>query len=176
MHMWSQQNDLKQITEEAVNKISTYFNIEDFVGKYQQINEKPKIKKIGLLVKPMFTNEIDISDLILKISNGEQVRILYYSGESAFIQKETLFDHPIWKLTDECNFSLIVTLDKDKSLISYDTFNDYTDTAYLIINLPKEFVMQKGETITITLFPATGITRTIVGEAPLPIKSVVNLY
>ena len=100
--------------------------------------------------------------------------MLYYSGQAEFIKKEPLFEHPIWQNTNEVDFSLIVTLDKDNSITSYDTINDYTDTAYIIINLPEEFTMKKGDSLTITLFPSTGITRTTTIVAPLPIKPVVS--
>ena len=53
--------------------------------------------------------------------------------------------------------------------------NDNTDMAYIIIKLSKEFQMKKGNTMTVTLFPSTGVQKIITLEAPIPINLVVTL-
>ena len=101
--------------------------------------------------------------------------MLYYSGQADFIHSNSLFEHPIWNDLSENNFSFVVALDKDRSLVDYDTINDNTDMAYIAIKLSENFTMKKGDSIEITLFPSTGITRTIIVKAPLPIKQIVSL-
>jgi len=59
-------------------------------------------------------------------------------------------------------------------LVNYDTFNDCSDNAYLVFKLPEEISFGKHEKLFITLFPSTGITRTITLKAPIPIKPVVT--
>ena len=168
------EQDIEKMTNEIVDELSTYIQIKDMVGKYYTINEKQRIQKIAILIKPLISIDIDVSTLTIKIHNGQQIRMLYYSGQAAFIHSHSLFEHQIWDEMNHNSFSFIVTLDKDRSLVDHDTINDNTDTAYIIIKLPQEFTMKKGDSITITLFPSTGITRTKTVVAPLPIKQIVT--
>jgi len=57
----------------------------------------------------------------------------------------------------------------------FDTINKNNDMAYIVIQLPSSFYMQKGDTIVVELFPSSGISKTTLLEAPLPMKSVVQL-
>ena len=46
--------------------------------------------------------------------------------------------------------------------------------AYIIIKLPPDFYMKKGDTTIVQLFLTSGIIKTISLEAPLPMNSIVN--
>jgi len=102
--------------------------------------------------------------------------MLDYCGNAVFIDSNSLFEHPIWNNISYSNFGFIVIHDKDRSLVDYNAINDNTDMAYIIINFSEEFSMTKGETMDVTLFPSSGIKRTITLDAPLPMKQLVNLY
>jgi len=168
------EQDLEKITKEVTNEITTYIQIKDTVRKYYKIDGEQKIQKIAILIKPLVSIDIDITALTIKICNGEQIKILSYSGQTAFIKSYPLFEHQIWEETDHESYSLIATHDKDESTVKYNILNDYTDMAYITIKLSEQFAMEKGDTITITLFPSPGTTRTITFTAPLPIKSIVT--
>ena len=127
------------------------------------------------MIKPLVTINIDISELTIKICNGNTVKILSFNGSSEHIGSQSLFGHSLWDKIDENYFSFIATHDADKSIVDYNTINKNSDMGYIIIKLPRDFCMKKGDSIILTLFPETGITRTILLEAPLPIKSVVSL-
>ena len=172
----SDEQNYEQMTEEALEEISTYIQTKDVMGKYYYDDGAKHIQKIALLIKTMFSVEIDVSGLTIKLCNGEQTNILYYSGKAAFIYSNPLFEHPLWDNMSNSTFSFIVTYDKDNSLVDYGTINDHTDMAYIVIKLPEEFTMQKGDRITVTLFPSTGIERTLTLEAPMPMNSIVSLY
>jgi len=58
---------------------------------------------------------------------------------------------------------------------SFDTINDNTDMIYIVLKLPPDITMKKGDSLEITLFPSIGITKTIHLKAPLPIKQIVSL-
>ena len=111
---------------------------------------------------------------MIKLNNGQQVKMLYYNRQAEFIESHSLFEHPIWNNMTDTNFSFIVILDKDRSL-DYDTINDNTDMAYIVIKLSEDFTMKKGDSLQVTLFPSTGIKKTIHLKAPLPIKPIVSL-
>jgi archaellin len=165
------QEDFKQIVEDVLDEVTTYIQIKDTMGKYDTSYGEQRIEKITLLVKPLFPQNVDISELTVKLCNGNQVKILHYSGNTELIGSQTLFEHIIWDTITENTFGFIAILDTDRSLVDYDVLNK--DMAYIIIKLG-DFAMVKGETMTITLFPSSGIERTIVVTAPLPIKPVVS--
>ena len=167
--------DFEEMLDEVVDEISTYLQVKDMMGKYYPIGETLRIQKIAILIKPLFSIDLDISELMIKLHNGEQVRILYYGEQAEFISSYSLFEHPLWNNIDNNEFGFIVTLDKDRSLVDYDNINENTDLAYIAIKLTEDFAMKKGDTMTITLFPSTGISRTLTFTAPLPIKRVVYL-
>lgn len=171
---YSEEN-YEEMLEEALDEISTYIQIKDVLGKYYYTPEESHIQRIAILIKPLFSTEIDTSELMIKLNNGQQVKILYYNNHADFISSNSLFEHPIWDNMTDTNFSFIAILDKDRSIIDYDTINDNTDMTYIILKLPPDFTMKKGDSLEITLFPSTGITKTIYLKAPLPIKQIVSL-
>ena len=169
------EENYEKIINEAIDEISTYIQIKDVLGKYYSIEEDQRIQKIAILIKPLFSTDIDASTLMIKLNNGKQIKMLYYNRQAEFIESHSLFEHPIWNNMTDTNFSFIAILDKDRSIIDYDTINDNTDMTYVILKLPPDFSMKKGDSLEITLFPSTGITKTIQLKAPLPIKQIVSL-
>lgn len=168
------EQDLEQITEKTIDEISTYILIKDQKGKFSEINGEQKIEKIALWITPLVTQDIDISKLTIQLYDGETINFLKYDGNSDNLGTNSLFDHPIWNNINGNNFGFISIVDMDKSLINYETFNDCSDNAYLVFRLPDLMTLSKHEKIVVTLFPSTGITRTVELKAPLPIKSVVS--
>lgn len=169
------EENYEEILEEALDEISTYIQIKDALGKYNSTTEEQHIQKIAILIKPLFSIDIDASKLVIKLNNGKQIKMLYYNRQAEFISSNSLFEHPIWTTMTDTDFGFIIILDKDQSIIDYGTINDNTDMTYIIIKLPNDFTMKKGDTLELTLFPSTGITKTINLKAPLPIKQIVAL-
>ena len=169
------EENYEEILEEALDEISTYIQIKDALGKYNSTTEEQHIQKIAILIKPLFSIDIDASKLVIKLNNGKQIKMLYYNRQAEFISSNSLFEHPIWTTMTDTDFGFIVILDKDQSIIDYGTINDNTDMTYIIIKLPNDFTMKKGDTLKLTLFPSTGVTKTINLKAPLPIKQIVAL-
>ncbi len=170
----AKEKDLNQITNEIVDEISAYLQIKDQKGKYYTINSEKRIQKIGLLISPLVSLDMDVSKLTIQLCDGETIRIFSYVGNSEVIGSNSLFEHPIWNNITNNHFGFIVTHDRDNSLLDYDTLNKNTDMAYVVIRLPGDMTMAKGEKIVVTLFPSTGITKITVLEAPLPMKSIVT--
>lgn len=166
------EEDIEEILDDILDEITTYIQIKDKIGKYYTNNGEQRIEKIAILVKPLISNDINISELTIKMCDGNSVKILNYCGNAEFIGANSLFEHPLWNIITDNNFGFIVTFDRDRSLVDYNTLNE--DMAYVIIKLSDDFSMAKGESMAITLFPLSGITRTTTLEAPLPIKSVVT--
>ena len=169
------EENYEEILEEALDEISTYIQIKDALGKYNSTTEEQHIQKIAILIKPLFSIDIDASKLVIKLNNGKQIKMLYYNRQAEFISSNSLFEHPIWTTMTDTDFGFIVILNKDQSIIDYGTINDNTDMTYIIIKLPNDFTMKKGDTLELTLSPSTGVTKTINLKAPLPIKQIVAL-
>jgi len=170
------EEDIQDMVDTIVNEISTYIKIEDVYGEYSFFEGKHQIDKILILVTPLFSINLNISDLMIKLCNGNDIKILYFGQKADFIHTYSLFKHPIWDDTLFLNYSVLVLQDKDKSIIDYYTINDNTDAMYIIIKLPEEFMMKKDETMTINFFLSNGISRTINIIAPLPMKNIVSLW
>jgi archaellin len=178
------QENYEEILENAIDEVSTYIQIIDVLGKYNSATEEGKynsateeqyIQKIAILIKPLFSIDIDASELMIKLNNGKEIKMLYYNRQAKFISSNSLFEHTQWTTMRNTDFGFIVLLDKDKSITDYGTINDNTDMTYIIIQLPNDFTMKKGDSLEITLFPSIGITKTIHLKAPLPIKQIVSL-
>ena len=163
-----------QMTEEIIDEISTYIQIKDQKGKYSEINGERRIDKIALWISPLVSQVIDVSQLTIQLNNGETVMFLVYDGNAENLESNSVFGHPIWNNIDGSNFGFISVIDLDGSLVDYDTINDCSDNAYVVFRLPNDMTMTKHEKLIVTLFPSTGITRTTILEAPLPIKPVVT--
>lgn len=169
------ETDLNTIVNTIVDDLTTYPQIKDIVGKFTKINGEQKITKLAILVKPLVQANIDVSTLSIEICNGNYLRILPYSGQVARLSSYSLFEHPLWDNTTSENFSLVVILDTDDSLTQCHAFDHETDTAFFIIQLPDEFALQKDDSLTLTLFPSSGASRTMTLVAPLPIQRIVSL-
>jgi len=90
------EENIEHMLDEVLNEITTYIQIKDKIGKYYTTNNQKQIEKIAILIKPLISQNIDISDLTIKLCNGEDIKILTYSKNSEVIGSEKLFDHKIW--------------------------------------------------------------------------------
>ncbi|KYK27505.1 hypothetical protein AYK20_02830 [Thermoplasmatales archaeon SG8-52-1] len=174
----SSQTDIKedymQMVDEIIDKTSTYIQILEQKGKYNEINQERKIDKVILYISPLITQNIDVSQLTIQLNNGDTIRFLRYLGDVKNLGTFSIFSHPIWESLDGNNFGFISVIDLDESLINGNILNDYSDHAYIVIKLPDDMAIAKNEQLIVTLFPSTGITRTIILEAPFSTRSIVD--
>jgi len=168
--------DLTKITNDVLDEITTYLQVKNVIGKYENIQGKQSIQKIAIFIKPLVSIDIDIAKIRIMISNGEDLRILFYSGQAASINSYSLFNHPLWDSMNEDTYSLISTVDDDSSMEQYHTMNKNTDMAFIILKLPTNATLVYGESLQITLMPSPGNECTITLEPPIPTTHVVSLY
>ena len=155
--------EAEHIVNDVIEEITTYFTIDDVVGKYDTTNGVRSIKKIAILIKPFIQSTINLSEMTIKISNQHDLIILRFSSHVMERSTEGIFEHPIWLNTDHA-FSIIVLIDTDRSVIDYTVMNN--DFVILAIKLPDQFTMKNDESITISLVPPHGITRSVILETP----------
>lgn len=166
--------NLEKLASDAIDEISTYLQIRDQKGKYTNINGQQKIEKIAILISPLVSQKIDLSRLTIQLSNDKIVKLIRYKGNLEQLDSNSLFEHPIWDKLDGNNFGFIPISDYDKSLISSSLLNDFSDNVYLVIRLPAEMTMKNYDKIMLNLFPATGMTSTLILEAPFPTTKVIT--
>lgn len=155
--------DAENILKDTLDEITTYLKIEDAIGKYYTTNEVRRVEKIVILVKQFIPNEINISDLKIKICNNKDVILLGYSGFAFESNSKSTFENQVWDLTDNA-FSLIVIIDKDRSLLDYNVMNG--DIAFIAIRLPDQFAMENSDSITLSIMPSKGTTSSVILETP----------
>jgi len=168
--------DLTKITNDVLDEITTHLQVKNVIGKYENIQGKQSIQKIAIFIKPLVSIDIDMAKIRIMISNGEDLRILFYSGQAASINSYSLFNHPLWDSMNEDTYSLISTVDDDSSMEQYHTMNKNTDMAFVILKLPTNATLVYGESLQITLTPSPGNECTITLEPPIPTTHVVSLY
>jgi len=168
--------DLTRITNDALDEITTYFQIKNVVGKYENIQGREGIQRIALLIKPLVSLHLDIAKITIMISNGDDLRILSFSGQVAPISSYSLFGHPLWESMDEGSYSVISTIDDDDSMTDFHIINKNTDMGFIILNLPATDPLLYGESLEVTLIPSPGNECSVTLEPPLPTSRVVSLY
>jgi len=155
--------DANQIVNDVIDEITTYLKIDDVIGKYYNTNGTRRVEKIVILVKQFIQNAVNISEVTIKICNSNDAILLSYSGYAVESNSAPLFEHKVWEKTNDA-FSLVVILDKDRSLLDYNIMNG--DIAFIAIRLPDQLAMKNKESITVSIIPAKGIISNAVLETP----------
>jgi archaellin len=168
--------DLNTITNEVVDELCSYLQIKQVVGKYENLQGKQQIQKIAILIKPLVSQQMNLSRMTLELSNGNQLTIAPYNGRAESLHSQSVFGHPLWDLTPAGTYSLLSTIDDDNSLAKWGLINKNTDMAFILLKLPEDLTMNINDQLTIILQPSPGQSRTLILESPPPIQSVVTLY
>ena len=168
------EEDINQLMDDVVKEISSYIQIKEVIGKFYPSENGLTIQKIILLVTPLCHGDFDLNDMIIQLQSKNAITTLYYN-QHAVVARGNLFSEEYWNRDSSEVYSCLVTLDKDFSISQYDTLNEPSDMAYLTLNLPNEMFLQKGDKLTISMIPSSGVMRTIFIEAPLPMSLVVRL-
>jgi len=168
------EEDYEQMLEDAVNEISRYLLVKEQLGKYSNFNGERQIEKIVLWITPLVEQDIDMSQLTIELNNGESLMMLTYSDSNS-MESNSIFEQSIWDSLDGTNFALIPIIDLDDSLVNSDAFNDASDNAYLVFELPTGMTMSKYDEMVVKLVPSLGIARTLYLKVPFSTKNVVPL-
>lgn len=167
------EEEFEQYLNDTLQEITSYLKIQDVYGKYTS-NSPPKLTQIVILLTPIFHNTINISEWIIQIQTTNSLLIQTYNS-SAALDSNSVFDHPLWDQLQPNAFGLISIHDSDGSLKNYNSFSDISDQAFLIIKLPEDQGILKGEHVIVSLTPGTGVKKTFEFKAPLPINQIVSL-
>lgn len=170
------EEDLNHMTDEIVDELCSFLQIKQIIGKYQILQGQQAIQQVAVLIKPLVTQDIDISSMTIILDNGDQLQLLFFNGSAASIGSHALFDHPLWGNTSSGSFNILTTIDDDNSIIRSHIINKNNDMAFILIKVPENMTMQYGDQIKMTLMPSPGVGRTVLLEPPMPMKNLVTLY
>jgi archaellin len=169
------EEDIEKMIKESVDDIASYINIDEILAKYEIIDQYRQIKKISIQITPLFTKQINIEDMIIELNDGNQIITQYFKYNYGNLRDYTLFNQPIWDNLNESSFSICSILDKDESINKYNSLNDHTDRAYLLIKIPNDMMIQKGDNLKISIYPSTGVIKTLSLNIPFSIDPIVNV-
>lgn len=156
--------DAKRMMNDVLQEITTYLKIDDAIGKYYNTGTNRQIERIILFVKQYISNNINMSQITIGLYNSEDVVLLKYSGDAFEVGSNTLFQHYAWESLENNTFGALVINDEDRSLLDHNVMND--ELVYILIPLPEQFKMGKGESMTVSIIPDNGITTSIYLEPP----------
>ena len=156
--------EMETIANDVLEEIMNYLKIEDVVGKYYYNGTVKRVEKIVLTVKQYINNPINISELKIEVSNDEDVIIKNFYGKSFKIDSYTLFQHIAWESLKNNTFGVLVTGDKDRSILDHNIMND--EPIYILIPLPEQFKMGNKESMSISIIPNNGIATSTYIETP----------
>lgn len=168
------QEDLQQYVDDAVNELTSYLKVQQVYGLYSQ--QAPyHLTKIVIQVTPLFHQEIDISTWIVQMKTDANLLPYTFDNTVSSLNSTGVFSHIQWNNLSLNKFGVLVVQDKDHSLLEYHSFSEPNDLAFLTLNI-ENLSISKGDYVTISLSPGTGIVKTISFNAPLPTQQVVTLW
>jgi len=166
--------DINQYVEDTINEITRYIQIKQIYGAFT--THKPySLSKIAIMISPLYSNDIDISNLMIQIQTHDSLSIYTYSDQVIALENNDVFTHPIWNQLTNRSFGIISMIDKDKSLIHHHVLSDASDLGVLTIPI-EDGIIQKGDDVTICILSGDSIQKTISFKTPLPINKIVDLW
>jgi len=164
-----------EMIEGLYTDITTYTSIDSILGYYQQSQEQRSIQQIAIQFHPKFSTAFQLSETFIEISDGIENRILYFNKDVEELTPYDLFHHPLWNTIKNESYGILTILDNDLSMIEYNILNENTDRAYLIFNIPQSMILEKGDVIDISLYPSTGMKKTLEITITFSIQPLVKL-
>lgn len=169
------EEEVNELLDEIYDDISTYIKIDRALGKYQIVNDQRILSQIAIQVHSLFTKDIQISDMVIEISNGNQIHYFSNINEYDILGNHSLFSHPLISQLSDGSFGVISISDKDDSISGQQLINHNSDRLFIIINLTNVMKIKSGDYLSLTLVPSVGTIRTIEITSPFSTKSVVDL-
>jgi archaellin len=166
--------DVGRFVDETMQDITSYISVTEVMGRFEG-DDSLGISKIAFYVKPMFSQDIDISSLTMRIDEGDDLFFYQYDDDVQKLDSSGLFSYSLWDEVSEAMFGVIVVHDEDDSIEQYHVLNDRSDMIYIIVNVPYNHRLNSGESVDVTLLQTSGIQKTIALHVPLPMKRVVTL-
>ncbi len=176
------QNEFLQYNEEDINallnntitELTTLLQIKNSYASFNSTTQPAKIEKMAFFIKPFHDTPLNLCTLTVALHTQHDITFFkptHHITDSA----NTLFNNAIWSQTPPAYYSIISLNDRDSSVQDHLLINSNTDTFYLLLKIPDELTLEKGDQFSILLLPSQGLQHKIDLEIPLPINQVVEL-
>ena len=76
------EEEIQEMIDDTIDEITKYIQITDKIGKFYGPPNQQKIQKIAIMIKPIFSNEIDISEITIKNTYGLSSGFFCFSESS----------------------------------------------------------------------------------------------
>jgi len=165
---------INQYVDQTIDEITSYIQIKNMYGQFS--TDKPyHISKIGVMISPMFQNNVDVSNIIIQVQTKNTVFIYTYNYQVLSLKTNSLFTNPLWNELNAQSFGIISIIDKDASIMNHHVLSDSSDLLFLAFLIPND-VITKGDYVTITISSGDIMQKTISFSTPLPSKNIVDLF
>jgi archaellin len=168
------EEDMQQLVDGTLQDLTSYITIGDVIGRFEGDSDQ-EIHKIAFLLKPLFSQNIDISTFTMRFDTNNALFFYRFNNSVQRFGSTGLFSHPLWANLSEGTFGIVIINDDDNSVEQYNIFNDRSDMVYLVMNLSNEQSLSYGESVDVTLLQTSGLHKTLTLHTPLPMKKVVTL-
>jgi archaellin len=170
----SSQQDIQQYVDDALYEITSYIQINNVYATYSK--QAPyQLEKIAIFASPFFRQDIDLSTYIIQIQTESNIHLYTYNNTISPLESTGVFSQSQWDLLTNQHFGIISIQDTDQSLLSHHSFSEPSDTAAFTMQVD-DLCITKGDYVTILISPGAGVEKTISFKAPLPTRTVVNLW
>jgi len=151
--------DVEDLLESALKEIESYFVVKEGYAKM-----KDEYLMMVLLIKPVFSTPIPLSNLTLEVNDGKVLRLLNLSG--VFDSKD-VFNEDFWSDLNQ-SFAIVPVIDKDGSLregfINGDLF-------YVAFKISKD-----AERIEVSIISGYGSVSEVEIILPFSTSDVFKIY
>ena len=166
---------LEQVTTEVTNDLTSYIKVQQIIGKFATGTPHPGLQQLAINIRPLVTGTIDLSQMKIELLTPNDLTLFSYQNASP-LSSGPLFSNKAWSQLTPGNFSMLVTIDDDASIVTAHTLNKNTDTGFLIVKLPDTLQLFPGETYQLTLMPTPGQSRQFTLDIPMSTTAPVTLY
>ena len=168
------EEDINALLNNTITELTTLLQIKNSYGAFNSTTQPAKIEKMAFYIKPFHNTPFNLSTLTLALHTQHD---LYFFEPTQIVadSANTLFTNYIWSKTPPGYYSFMSLNDRDSSLKNHYLINSHTDTFYLLLTMPEELHLEKGNQFSILLLPSQGLQHRIDLEIPLPINQVVEL-
>ena len=163
-------NEVQNTVNNVLQEITTYIDVKNIIGYFNNIDKDAQLKKLIILVKPLIETTINLSQLNIQISNGASIRVFSYNG-TAEKTSEDLFNNRVWNKISENEFGVIILTDEDNSIKNWQMINK--DLVYLTLPIPSDLTIKPDSNIKISIIPNNGCIKTLEVEIPFLLSSNV---
>jgi len=169
-------NSYQKLVNDVTTDMTTSFNVDQVIGKYNMSLTPPGIDHIAIHLRPLTACAIDLTKLKIELITPTDLVFLPYQDTGKADPTGALFSNTLWKTLKTGSFTMLITNDDDSSVDTSHTLNKNTDAGFILITLPKTSTLTYPNSYQIGLIPTPGQTEWITLDVPYASNTPLILY